>query len=220
MNWNKIRTLATRPSSKNYAILRRKLPPAIEHQYFKGRQDTRFNQSKRTMLMLGAAVGSFGIFYIYHLEQVPGSKRSRFMTVSPKQELELSNGAFRELLNTYQGRILPQNSSQTRLIEKVAMRLIKASGFQDLYNWQVLVIDDPTRNAFVIPGGKIFVFTGILPIMQDEAGIATVLSHEISHVILRHSSERMSWANTLAMSRFLLIVLGIDVGPLLQYTLY
>ena len=60
-------------------------------------------------------------------------------------------------------------------------------------DWDVHVIDDPSNvNAFVTPGGKVFVFTGILPICQDENGLATVLSHEISHTLARHTAERVS----------------------------
>jgi len=49
--------------------------------------------------------------------------------------------------------------------------------------WEVYVVDDPkTKNAFVIPGGKIFVFTGILPVAANDDGLATVLGHEVAHV--------------------------------------
>lgn len=59
--------------------------------------------------------------------------------------------------------------------------------------WQVFVIDDrKTKNAFVLPGGQIFVFTGILPYCKDEDGLATVLSHEISHKLCRHTGEKMA----------------------------
>ncbi|BEJ16005.1 hypothetical protein CspHIS471_0506100 [Cutaneotrichosporon sp. HIS471] len=60
--------------------------------------------------------------------------------------------------------------------------------------WEVYVVDDSkTMNAFVIPGGKIFVFTGILPVSGNDSGLATVMGHEISHVVARHGAERMSY---------------------------
>ncbi|KAI5300846.1 metalloendopeptidase, partial [Ascosphaera atra] len=60
-------------------------------------------------------------------------------------------------------------------------------------NWEVFVIDDPKEfNAFVVPGGKVFVFTGILKICKDEEGLATVLGHEIAHVRAHHIAEKMS----------------------------
>jgi hypothetical protein len=58
---------------------------------------------------------------------------------------------------------------------------------------QVYVIDDKkTKNAFVLPGGKIFVFTGILPVSANDDGLATVLGHEVAHQVARHPAERMS----------------------------
>ena len=60
------------------------------------------------------------------------------------------------------------------------------------YNWQFTVIDDPTINAWCMPGGKVAFYTGILPVCQDETGIAVVMCHEIAHAIARHGNERMS----------------------------
>lgn len=92
--------------------------------------------------------------------------------------------------------------------------------------WEVFVVDDPkTKNAFVIPGGKIFVFTGILPVSANDDGLATVMGHEIAHVgewilrsetrlttVARHGAERMSSMKVLFGISFLLESLGLDVG--------
>lgn len=83
----------------------------------------------------------------------------------------------------------------------------------DLNEWEVYVVDDPkTQNAFVIPGGKIFVFTGILPVSGNDDGLATVMGHEIAHVVARHGAERMSQMKVLFGVSFLLESLGLDVG--------
>ena len=69
-------------------------------------------------------------------------------------------------------------------------RLIPSAG---LGEFEAYVIDDPAeKNAFVIPGNKVFVFTGILPICHDEEGLASVLGHEIAHNVASHSAERLS----------------------------
>ncbi|KAK4689916.1 hypothetical protein P7C73_g203, partial [Tremellales sp. Uapishka_1] len=79
--------------------------------------------------------------------------------------------------------------------------------------WEVYVIDDKTtKNAFVLPGGKIFVFTGILPVSANDDGLATVLGHEVAHQVARHSAERMSSMKVLFVLGFLLESLGLDVG--------
>jgi len=80
-------------------------------------------------------------------------------------------------------------------------------------DWKIHVIDDPKiQNAFVIPGGKIFVFTGILPICQSEAGLATVLGHEVAHQVLRHPAERMSSMKVIFLLTTMLSVIGLDPG--------
>ncbi|PWN52866.1 hypothetical protein IE53DRAFT_339821 [Violaceomyces palustris] len=79
--------------------------------------------------------------------------------------------------------------------------------------WEVFVIDDPKqKNAFVLPGGKIFVFTGILPICYNQDGLATVLGHEIAHQLARHSAEKVSGYKVLLFASQILDLLGFDIG--------
>lgn len=60
------------------------------------------------------------------------------------------------------------------------------------YQWEYKLVDDPAVNAWCMPGGKIVVYTGILPITKDEAGLATVMGHEVAHALLNHGQQRMS----------------------------
>src|SRR5262249_2188471 len=60
--------------------------------------------------------------------------------------------------------------------------------------WEFVVFDSPEANAFCLPGGKVGVYTGILPITQTDAGLATVLGHEIGHAVAHHGASRMSEA--------------------------
>jgi predicted Zn-dependent protease len=60
------------------------------------------------------------------------------------------------------------------------------------YKWEYNLVDDPTVNAWCMPGGKIVVYTGLLPISQNEAALAVVMGHEVSHAIFNHGNERMS----------------------------
>lgn len=84
-------------------------------------------------------------------------------------------------------------------VEHVAARIIEAakvSLYADTakqFEWQVSVIkDDKTQNAFALPGGKIAVYTGIFPVAHNEAGLAAILGHEVTHALARHGGERMS----------------------------
>lgn len=60
------------------------------------------------------------------------------------------------------------------------------------YKWEFNVVDSPDANAWCMPGGKVVVYTGILPLTKDDAGLAVVLGHEIAHAIAEHGNERMS----------------------------
>jgi len=78
------------------------------------------------------------------------------------------------------------------LVSRVGSRIAQATGRVD-YKWEFKVIEDNKQvNAFALPGGKVAVYTGILPVTKDDAGLATVLGHEVSHAIARHGGERLS----------------------------
>ncbi|MFM9944539.1 MAG: M48 family metallopeptidase [Bacteroidia bacterium] len=88
--------------------------------------------------------------------------------------------------------------SVRRVGEKIAKSVseyMNANGYSKRianYNWEFKVIDDPTVNAWCMPGGKVVFYTGILSVCKDEAGIAVVMGHEIAHAMARHGNERMS----------------------------
>lgn len=77
------------------------------------------------------------------------------------------------------------------LVKRVGTRIAAATGRTD-FQWEFMVIEDPQANAFALPGGKVAVYTGILPITRDEAGLAAVLGHEVAHAVARHGTERVS----------------------------
>src|SRR5690606_5849957 len=80
-------------------------------------------------------------------------------------------------------------------IKDAAERYLNANGFQHYlkgYTWDYTLFNDPAVNAWCMPGGKIAVYTGILPITQDEAGLATVMGHEVAHALANHGAQRMS----------------------------
>ncbi|KKK20350.1 hypothetical protein ARAM_003309 [Aspergillus rambellii] len=100
--------------------------------------------------------------------------------------------SYHEVLEQARGQILPEHHPLTMMVNRVLHRLIPQAPIEGA-DWKVHVIkDDNMMNAFVLPGGKVFVYTGILPICQDEDGLAAVLGHEIAHVVAHHPAERMS----------------------------
>ena len=152
-------------------------------------------------------------FYIINLETVPISGRRRFNIISIDMEQQLGDSIKQQTLSQYKGRILSHGERRHILVQRVLNKLIPASGLQE-NKWEIYVIDDPSqKNAFVIPGGKVFVFTGILPICgAGEDGVATVLSHEIAHTVARHSAEKMSQMFLIYGLGILALALGIDPG--------
>jgi len=80
-------------------------------------------------------------------------------------------------------------------IENAVIRFMKANGLEEQvadWQWEYNLIDEGVANAWAMPGGKVAFYTGILPITEDEQGLAVVMGHEIAHAIARHGSERMS----------------------------
>ncbi|HEC31539.1 MAG TPA: M48 family peptidase, partial [Deltaproteobacteria bacterium] len=87
---------------------------------------------------------------------------------------------------------LSRDPKYVNAVRRVGMKIASVSGRPD-YRWEFLVIDnDKEANAFCLPGGKVFIYTGMFPYTKDDNGLATVISHEIGHAIARHGAERMT----------------------------
>ena len=122
----------------------------------------------------------------------PVTGRSSLNYFSADQDVQLGSEAFAEI--KADPRIV-KSGPQKAMVERCVQRLIAAipAGQDPGYAWEVVVIDDDaTVNAFALPGGKMAVYTGILPICQDETGLAVVMGHEIGHVTARHGTSRVS----------------------------
>jgi len=144
---------------------------------------------RRVMVDALLCVGALVAAVLTGCETVPVTGRSQLQLVSPAQEAEMGTEAYKEILAKAKTSTEPAVNA---LVTRVGTRIAAATGRTDL-PWEFKVIDDPgTVNAFALPGGKVAVYTGILPITRDEAGLAVVLGHEVSHVMARHSAERVS----------------------------
>ena len=84
-----------------------------------------------------------------------------------------------------------QNARYDELVNRVGQRIAAVAGRPD-YQWEFKVIESPTQNAFCLPGGKVAIYEGILPVCESEAGLAVVMAHEIAHALARHGGERMT----------------------------
>ena len=121
--------------------------------------------------------------------RAPGTARDQLIFFSEEKELQFGLQAYREVLR--QAR-LNENPEINEMVQRVGQRIAKAANKAE-YQWEFAVIqDDKTINAFCLPGGKVAVFTGILNVTKGEAGLATVVGHEVAHALQRHGVERMS----------------------------
>ena len=118
----------------------------------------------------------------------PVTQRRQLILMPEAQELSLGSQAFQETLATES---LSKNTRLAEMVNRVGQRIAAVSDRSD-YQWEFQLIASPTQNAFCLPGGKVAIYEGILPICQDEAGLAVVMSHEVAHALARHGGERMS----------------------------
>ena len=130
----------------------------------------------------------FSVFLLNSCSTTPISDRRSFILIPMSQEIALGKQAYKSALKNQKD---SDNQNLTKLLRRVGKRIVKVSHLPKL-SWEFRLIDSPEQNAFALPGGKVAVYTGMLQICKNEAGLATVLSHEIAHVIARHGAQRMS----------------------------
>lgn len=130
---------------------------------------------------------------------VPLTGRKQLSLMPSSQVQSMSYSQYDEVLRTSK---VITGTEQSEMIERVGRKIQKAveaylsehnsSKLLEGYEWQFSLIESEAVNAWCMPGGKVAFYTGILPICQDEDGVAVVMGHEVAHAIARHGSERMS----------------------------
>ena len=121
-------------------------------------------------------------------QTVPLTNRSQLLLIPEGTELQLGLSSYQDILKKARVSDDPALNEQ---VTRVGTRIAEATGRTDDH-WEFRVLEDTQANAFCLPGGKVAVDTGILPITRDDAGLAAVLGHEVSHAIARHGGERIS----------------------------
>ena len=130
---------------------------------------------------------------------VPITGRTQRLMVSDEQVLSLSNQQYQEYMKSAKA---STNAANTAMVKRVGQRLANAvttylnqnglSADTKNFSWEFNLVQDNQVNAFCMPGGKIVVYEGLLPVTQNEASLAVVLGHEIAHAVAKHSAERLS----------------------------
>jgi predicted Zn-dependent protease len=129
---------------------------------------------------------------------VPITGRTQLSLISQQQIVDLSDAQYSEFIANNP----PLKNSDAEMVKRVGAKISKAveefmikqgrqyqlSGF----DWEFNLVNNKEKNAWALPGGKVVVYSGILPIAGEEDGIATIMGHEIAHVVANHGNERMS----------------------------
>jgi predicted Zn-dependent protease len=119
----------------------------------------------------------------------PITGRSQLILFPESTEISMGLKSYREILKKSK---LSQDQEVVDMVRKVGSRIALAANKPE-YEWEFNVIqDDKMVNAFALPGGKVAVYTGILPYTKDEGGLAAVMGHEVAHALVRHGGERMT----------------------------
>lgn len=200
------RTIPRRPPTRSYAR------QAFNYRRFETGKNIflRWAAQPTFYYQLAGIGGVCGGYYVFNLEEVPVSGRKRFNVVSPEREQQLGAAMYEQTIAQFGKQILPAYSKEHKQVQRVLDRLVPHSGLGG-EKWEIHVIDDDMKNAFVIPGGKVFVFRGILDICEGDDGLAAVLGHEIAHNVAHHAAERSSRAVILLPVGILAwFMLGLD----------
>jgi predicted Zn-dependent protease len=148
-------------------------------------------------LLLG--ICALGLVYSCATNPITGKKSLNFVSNS-----ELFPSSFQQYGTFLKANKVIEGTADARKVETVGIRIKTAaekyltylgqSQYLNDYRWEYKLIDNKEVNAWCMPGGKIVVYSGILPITKDDAGLATVIGHEVSHALANHGAQRMSAA--------------------------
>jgi len=127
--------------------------------------------------------------------------KSQFTLLPESQLQEMANQEYATFLSS--NKVVAKGGSRdAEMVQRVGKRITDAvnryyaaNGLSDKlegYKWEYNLVNDPAVNAWCMPGGKIVVYTGLLPVTQNEAALAVVMGHEVCHALLQHGNQRMS----------------------------
>lgn len=120
---------------------------------------------------------------------IPGTDKKAFIIIPHAEENKMGYQAFAEIKRKEK---ISRNPRLNKILQRVGQRI--AAQVPVHYDWEFVLIESETPNAFALPGGKVAFYTGMLQYLQNEAAMAMVMGHEVAHVVARHGGQRMSQA--------------------------
>ncbi|MEL7024809.1 MAG: M48 family metallopeptidase [Pseudomonadota bacterium] len=132
----------------------------------------------------------FAWYYISNQEEVPLTGRSQIVDLSRDEEMALGFRSYQEILG--QSAVVT-SGREVELVREIGRRIAVAARDMDPgFNWEFNLIRSNQANAFALPGGKVAIYTGILPVAENTDGLAVIMGHEVAHALARHGAERMA----------------------------
>jgi predicted Zn-dependent protease len=189
------------------------------------RRGFRFGGMRILILLAFAAYAAFS--WMRSAEKDPYTGETAHYGASAEEEVQLGAQAFDQVLGDAQsqGALMPADAQISQQIREIAQRLIarvpdvtaelaqanSAAAPTDYrsFQWDVAVIQSDQANAFCLPGGKMAVYTGLVPVAQNQDAMAVVMGHEIAHALLRHGSQRMAQQKLVQMGQ---MAAGVALG--------
>ncbi|NXJ77841.1 OMA1 Metalloendopeptidase, partial [Trogon melanurus] len=148
-------------------------------------------------ILLGAS--SLGVlfvtFYFTNLEETPVTGRTRLSVFGKEHFRELSRIECDMYMEEFKNKMLPETDARYQVVERVFGHLYESN--KDIpqvaaLKWVIHVVDEPDVNAFALPNGEVFIFTGLLSAVSDVHQLTFILGHEIAHAVLEHAVEKAS----------------------------
>jgi predicted Zn-dependent protease len=142
-------------------------------------------------VVIAAVVVGVVLLLTTHSQKTPVTHREQRIGLSDKQQMQLGNQQYAKTLRQYRARIVSSGAEYSE-VQRVAKRIEAVAGHDKPdFVWRVTLLRKNEANAYCLPGGKIVVYTGILPLPRNDAGLATVLGHEVAHATAEHAAERI-----------------------------
>jgi metalloendopeptidase OMA1, mitochondrial len=146
----------------------------------------------RPLIAVVIAAVVVGVLFLgTHRQKTPVTHRTEHVGLTDQQQMQLGSQQYTKTLQQYQADVISSGAEYSE-VQRVAKR-IEAVAARDkpAFVWRVTLLRKNEANAYCLPGGKIVVYTGILPLTRNDAGLATVLGHEVAHATAEHVAERI-----------------------------
>ncbi|XP_067391593.1 metalloendopeptidase OMA1, mitochondrial isoform X3 [Emydura macquarii macquarii] len=158
----------------------------------------------------------FTMFYFTHLEETPITRRARLLVFGKEHFRDLSQMEYDMWMEEFKNKMLSETDPRYQVVKKVVGHLSESN--QDIpqvseFKWVIHVVEEPGINAFVLPNGQVFVFTGLLNAVSDIHQLSFILGHEIAHAVLGHAAEKASLVHFLDFLSLIVLTMIWAVCP-------